>query len=310
MFHSYWSLFGRVPRDTKSKDKERCRRKYKQLIRRWRVKTGLPVDDDPGNAIQPGQPDVPRRRKRGGPSKRSTWDTAPRPRRRRQLHVPPAVTGTQEETADYAVTNPRTISDDGDSDWNDNIRLLQRSRPNTGKRRLGNMSNVIDSIFGNKKPNQGLEESAEDDIKEEDVAQDTVQNTSAATATVPAGAPALRARSICTPLLSPISDPTSEIERQPQTMQGSAPTPIQADDGDTQFNSLRNALTEHFNASIQENTQETTQETMEDDIFLKGLEAAATMVEGEAEVKKDEHRIVTLVPCPITPMSEVIVIDD
>jgi len=71
MFHPYWSLFGRVPRDMKSKDKERCRRKYRQLMRRWRINNNLPVDDDPENEIQPSQPDGPMRRKRGRPSKRS-----------------------------------------------------------------------------------------------------------------------------------------------------------------------------------------------------------------------------------------------
>jgi len=172
------------------------------------------------------------------------------------------------------------------------------------------MTNVINSIFGNKKPNQGLEEGAKDHIKHEDENQNTVRNTSAAITTVRGDTAALRARSICTPLLNPISESTSEIERQAPTMQGSAPTPIQVNDDDIEFNGLRNALAEHFNPSTQENTQATTQETTGDDTFMKELEAAATTVEEEAEVKKDEDRVVTLIPCPVTPMSEVIVIDD
>jgi len=268
MFHPYWSIFGRVPKDMNSKDKKRCRRKYRQLIRQWRINNNLPVDDDPENEIQPTQPDGPRRRKRGRPSKRSKEGAAPETYRQRNAAL--YVTGREEQLAGYALTNPRMISDDEDSDWNDNIPLLQRTRLDT-------------------KINQTLARDAEGDVKHEDGTHDADPDTNALD---------LRAQSIHTPLLNPVPDQTNGVERQPQADEDGMTGLIQIDDDDFQIDRLRSALGEHLNESNQENIQG----TIEDD-------TAATMVE-DVEVKRDKDKEVTLVPCQITPINEVIVIGD
>ena len=318
MFHPYWSLHGRAPRDMQSTDKRRCRAKYGQLIRRWRIKNGLPVDDEPDNDIQPDQPEGPTRKKRGRPAKRSTGGPPPKrlrqrqAQRERQRRTSPIVTGREEEIAGFAANNPRAISDDEDSDWNDNIPLVQRSRPDTGRPRLSDMANVIESIFGKRRSNGGLEEGAEDNIKEEDVAQDTTQVTGATNDLGNGTMSDFRGRSVHTPVLNPTSEQTTQAEQHSQLSTETAPGLSQIGEDNSQFDDLRNAIAESLNQSTQDTTQDTTQEIVEEDSFMSELvaAAAATGAGREAGLKQDEEEVRECVPFPITPISEVIVIDD
>jgi len=314
MFHPYWAHFGHAPRDMHFRDKRRCRAQYRQLIRRWRIRNNLPVDDDPDNPIQPDtEPEGNRRKRRGRPARRSRGGRVPGPGHRRRRQERPVVPGREEQIPGSAVTEPMTISDDGDSDWNDDIPLVQRSRPGNARPRQGSMSNVITSIFGNSKvpflgAGEEVHEVAEEEVKDEDETRQTVDtnNTGA------------RVRSIFTPPLNASLNETIQItgaQRLSQTTEETAPALTQMDDDDSHFDALRSAIAETWNDSIDEGTtqetmQEFTQNTIESGDSLRELGGAATMLEREAEVKSDEDEVVSWVPCPITPVGEVIVIEE
>jgi len=312
MFHPYWSLFGRAPRDMISTDKERCRAKYLQLIRRWRIRNSLPVDDEPDNPIQPDEPDQPRR-KRGRPSGRSTGCRAPRARERerRNRQVLAAATRGEVPVAGFAASEPLAISDDEDSDWNDNIPIVQRNRPGTGNARLGDMRNIISSVFGNGNPDQGPEDGVKDDIKDEDETQETTESIGVSN-NAATDFPSLQDRSMFTPPLNdnqPLTTQSTENERRSQNTIASVPAlPLLLDD-DSHFDELRNVLADTLDLTTVNAMQET-QECNEDDSFMRELESAAKVTEPEKDVKEDEGRVVHWVPFPIVPCHEVIVIED
>lgn len=312
MFHPYWSLFGRAPQDMKSKDKRRCRKKYLQLIRRWRIRNGLSVDDDPDNEIQPGKPDG-RKRKRGRPAKRAWGGRAPRPGARRpdNRQASPVETGRQQQIAGCAATEPMTISDDEDSDWNDNIPLVQRKRSGPTGPRLGNMGNLITSIFGNcRNPGETVggeaQEATEDKLKDEDETKEEVVSTLTAIADIHGPG----AHSIIAPPLNTRSNEkpqSTETQQYNQSMQTRALALLPIDENDSQYDALRNAIADSLNDST---AQVSTQETTENDSCLWQLEAAGTMVEPDAEVKRDKRGVTNWASFPLIPVEEVIVIDD
>ncbi|KAK5943238.1 hypothetical protein PMZ80_004245 [Knufia obscura] len=314
MFHPYWARRGRAPRDMNSSDKRWCRTQYRQLMRKLRIRNGLPVDDEPDNPIQPDEPEGRPRKKRGRPSKRSRGGRAPRSqgRRQRRREASPVVTGTEEQIPGYAATAPMTVSDDEDSEWNDNIPLAQRNRSGNARPNLGNMRNVINSIFGNS--NNTVEEAGEevqgatdDKVKDEEEIPETAITDNVAAARTSGS----RARSIVTPPLNEPWNGAAQAQQQFPTFQENAPALPQLGGDGGDFENLRNALADTLNEfTTDETLQEITQGSTEDSDFMRELEAAATMVETETEVKRDEDRVVNWVSFPITPISEVIVIED
>ena len=139
MFHPYWAHFGRPPRDMHGPDKERCRYKYKQLIRKWRVNNGMPVDDDLDNPIQP--PGEGRRRGRGRGGRR-----AGRVRggiQQRQRSRSPWFGPREDSVGGDALNDPIDIESDNEAPDVPPVRQAKRPAPN-----IGDMNDHIRKQFG------------------------------------------------------------------------------------------------------------------------------------------------------------------
>lgn len=108
MFHPYWAHFGRVPRDKHSADKRRCRHKYNQLIRKWRINKGLPVDEEPDNPIQPPNGELRRVR-------RTRLSRAGRAPGRKQRVVSERLSGRDKSMPGIVRDEPGAISNDEDN---------------------------------------------------------------------------------------------------------------------------------------------------------------------------------------------------
>lgn len=145
MFHPYWAHFGRVPRDMHPRDKERCRYKYRQLIRKWRISQDLPVDDDLQNPIQPRQTG----NRRGRPARRSRGGRALRGGRGRGRGRPRASRSRIREGEDKASHDQNrddviAMSDDDDDDEGSDTELLNSIRRDRAA--AGNVQNN-DGLF-------------------------------------------------------------------------------------------------------------------------------------------------------------------
>lgn len=132
MFHPFWSIGDRVPEDMVSEDKSRCRDKYADRIRRFRIQYGHSVSPEPDADPQAtdaneeqGQDEPPRRGRDRGQRRgtgRFSGRGAHRPPRRRAARRrtdESVVTGREMSVPGAAADDPMEITDDSESNDSD-----------------------------------------------------------------------------------------------------------------------------------------------------------------------------------------------